>query len=133
MANTQSAKKRARQTIRKTVRNTAIKSDLRTALKKAYKLIQDGQAGDAVKQGVLDAVSTVMKAASKGVLHKKNASRKVSRLTAAYSDLLKKSLGQAEAAIEGAVATAKKAASPKAKKPAAKKAAAKKPAAKKKK
>jgi small subunit ribosomal protein S20 len=126
MANTQSAKKRARQTIKKTVRNQAIKSHIRTALKQAYKLIQEGQAGDTVKQGVLDAVSTVMKAASKGVLHKRNAARKVSRLTSAYSLLLKKSLGEAADSVSATVAAveAKATKAIKAKSP-AKKAAAK--------
>jgi small subunit ribosomal protein S20 len=109
MANTNSAKKRARQTIRKTIRNQAVKGQIRTALKKAYKVIQDGQTGDLVKQSVLEAVSTVMKAAAKGVLHKKNASRKVSRLTASYSQLLKKSLSSGEAGADAAPATKTKA------------------------
>ena len=64
MANIKSAKKRILVTQTKAARNKAIKSEVKTSIKK-----------------VEAAVSVIEKACSKGVYHKNNAARKVSRLS----------------------------------------------------
>ncbi len=79
MANTKSAKKRARQNTTRKDRNAQIKNQVRTALKSAYAKIEENSQGAA--EFVKMAISTIEKAASKGALHKKKASRTVSRLS----------------------------------------------------
>ena len=79
MANHKSAIKRHRQSIKKRLRNRKIKSDLNTKIKKANFEIKDGSA---IPQdgAVRFAVKALASAASKGIMHKKTASRKISRL-----------------------------------------------------
>jgi small subunit ribosomal protein S20 len=78
MANTKSAKKRARQTVKRTARNTTIRSQVKTAIRAARESIH---AESAEAQGkVTKAVSIVAKAAKRGTIHKRNAARRISRL-----------------------------------------------------
>ncbi|WP_224249503.1 30S ribosomal protein S20 [Hyalangium gracile] len=82
MANTKSAEKRNRQAQKRRARNTNVRTTVKTAVKKARETIATKDAtktGDALK----DAVRTLAKAASKGVLHKRTASRRIARLTKA--------------------------------------------------
>jgi small subunit ribosomal protein S20 len=80
MANHASAEKRNRQRIKRTTRNRAAKSALRTQLKKARAaLTTPGTAVDVIKQ----AESLLDRAASKGVIPVKRASRSKGRLAAA--------------------------------------------------
>ena len=80
MANIKSAKKRILVTQKRTARNKSIKSGVKTAIKKveAACAANDKAAADAA---LLNAISTIDKAQTKGIYHKNNASRKVSRLT----------------------------------------------------
>ena len=80
MANIKSAKKRIKVIAKKTLRNKIIKSRTKTAVKK---VLVAASAGDkaAALAALPVAVKTIDKAASKGVFHKNNASRKKSRLT----------------------------------------------------
>lgn len=80
MANTHSAVKRNRKAIKKNARNGAVKSAVRTALKKAREAIAKGDPV-AAKALVIAATTQLDKAASKGVLHARNASRHVARLS----------------------------------------------------
>ncbi len=80
MANIKSAKKRVKVIRTKTLRNKMIKSGVKTAVKKVYVAVEANDAA-AAKAALLNAVSVIDKAKSKGVLHKNTASRKVSRLT----------------------------------------------------
>lgn len=80
MANTKSAKKAARQTLRKTEVNKARRSRTRTSIKKVEEAIASGNAEAAVA-ALRNAEPEMMRAARAGVIHKNNASRKVSRLT----------------------------------------------------
>ena len=79
MANSAQAKKRVRQTARRTARNQARRSRIRTYLRKVEEAIARGE-----KDGALEALKSaqpeVMRGASKGVVHKNTASRKISRL-----------------------------------------------------
>ena len=78
MANIKSAKKRILVTETKAARNKAIKSGVKTAIKKAAVAANDKAAAEAALK---DATSVIASAGSKGIFHKNNAARKVSRLT----------------------------------------------------
>ena len=86
MANIKSAKKRILVAQKKADRNKAIRSKVKTSIKKVYAAIdqKDKEAAGAALQA---AVSTISKAASKGVYHKNTSSRKISRLTKAVNAL----------------------------------------------
>ncbi|MGL4496173.1 MAG: 30S ribosomal protein S20 [Beijerinckiaceae bacterium] len=86
MANTSSAKKAARQAVRRTELNKARKSRMRTFVRRAEEAIKAGDK-TAAAAAVSEAQPELMKAAQKGVLHKKTASRKISRMTAAVAKL----------------------------------------------
>ncbi|PDV97967.1 30S ribosomal protein S20 [Candidatus Chloroploca asiatica] len=77
MANTQSAKKRIRSNARKHERNTVYRSRVKTMVKKAEMSIFSGTPDE---EAVRDAISTLDKAAVKGIIHKNNAARRKSRL-----------------------------------------------------
>ena len=86
MANIKSAKKRILTSAKRTERNKAIRSGVKTATKKVYAAIEAADkaaAGEALKA----AIATIEKAGSKGVYHRGNVSRKVSRLTKAVNKL----------------------------------------------
>ena len=80
MANIKSAKKRILVTEIKTARNKSIRSEVKTAIKKVETAVvaNDKEAANAA---LLVAISTIESACSKGVYHKNNAARKVSRIT----------------------------------------------------
>ena len=86
MANIKSAKKRIDVTATKTEKNKAVKSKVKTYIKKVEAAVASGNKADA--QEVLKTASIeIEKAASKGVYHKNNASRKVSRLTRLVNEM----------------------------------------------
>lgn len=80
MANHASAIKRHKQSEKRKLRNAAVKTSLKTAVKKVKEAQVAGKADEA-KTNLMKAVSEIDKAVSKGVLHRNNAARKVSRLT----------------------------------------------------
>lgn len=86
MANIKSAKKRILVIETKTARNKAIKSKVKTSIKKVEAAVAAKDAA-AAKAALLTAVSDINKAASKGIYHKNNAARKVSRLTKAVNSI----------------------------------------------
>jgi small subunit ribosomal protein S20 len=75
-----SALKRARQTVKRNLRNTSVKSTLKTVIKKVETAVSSGNKEDALK-ALLEAVRELNMAASKGIIHRNTASRKISRLT----------------------------------------------------
>ncbi|MFO0675343.1 MAG: 30S ribosomal protein S20 [Polyangiaceae bacterium] len=81
MANHPSAEKRNRQRLKRTLRNRTVKSSVRTLVKKVHVAL-DAKDGAAAKTALATAIVALDKAATKGVLHVKAASRTVSRLTA---------------------------------------------------
>lgn len=81
MANTKSAKKAARQAVRRTQINKARTSRARTAVRSVEEAIASGNK-DAASQALRSAAPLLARTAQKGVIHKKTASRKVSRLSA---------------------------------------------------
>lgn len=79
MANTSSAKKAARKMIRRNEINTARKSRMKSDVRAVEEAIASGDKAKA--EAALKAAQPVlMRTAQKGVIHKKTASRKVSRL-----------------------------------------------------
>ena len=80
VANHKSAEKRHRQSKIRNARNTHIRSTMRSYVKKVRTAIADGDF-DTAKTLLEKAVPYIDKAASKGVIHKATASRKISRLT----------------------------------------------------
>ena len=86
MANIKSAKKRILVNRTKAERNKAIRSGVKTAIKKVYAAI-DAKDVEAAKVALKDATIAIDKATTKGVYHKNNASRKVSRLTKAVNGM----------------------------------------------
>ena len=86
MANIKSAKKRILVSKKKEMRNKAIKSKVKTLVKKVDAAIAEGNKAEA-EAALLVATSEISKAASKGIYHKNNASRKISRLTLAVNKL----------------------------------------------
>lgn len=78
MANHKSAKKRAQQSQVRRLRNRSVKTTLKNMEKKIHAA---KEAGDENKDEILRKTqSAIHKAAKKGVIHKKTASRKISRL-----------------------------------------------------
>ena len=86
MANSKSAAKRARQTKKQAERNKTIRTNLKSVVRSCREAIEAGDvtsANDALKK----ATQTIRKACSKGIIHKANASRRVSRLVVAVNNL----------------------------------------------
>ena len=86
MANIKSAKKRILVNQTKAARNKAIRSKVKTMIKKVDAAIAAGDKA-AAQASLLTAISEIDRAASKGVFHKNNASRKVARLTKAVNGI----------------------------------------------
>ena len=78
MANIKSAKKRILVSRTRADRNKAIRSGVKTAIKKVYAAIETGDK---------EAAKAELTAATKGVYHKNNAARKVSRLSKAVNGM----------------------------------------------
>ena len=81
MANIKSAKKRILVN-----RNKSIRSAVKTAIKKVDTAVANNDAA-AAKAALPAAISAINAAASKGVYHKNNAARKVSRISKAVNTL----------------------------------------------
>jgi len=78
LANIESAKKRNRQNVKRRIRNRDLRSRARTQVKVARQAVQaDAKTAEPT---VRKAASELDRAAVKGVLHKRNAARRKSRL-----------------------------------------------------
>ena len=86
MANTPGAKKAIRKIERRTEVNKARRSRMRTYVRKFEEALEAGDAS-AAKTAFVVAESELMRAVTKGVLHKNTGSRKVSRLAAQLKKL----------------------------------------------
>jgi small subunit ribosomal protein S20 len=80
LATHKSAEKRDRQSVKRRERNIAGKSAIKTRIKSVLSAVgtKDKEASASALKAAIPALD---KAAVKGVIHKKNASRKISRLT----------------------------------------------------
>jgi small subunit ribosomal protein S20 len=81
MANTSSAKKAVRKMHRRTEVNKDRRSALRTQVRKVEEAISSGDK-EAAASAMKAAQPLLVRTAQKGVMHKRTASRKVSRLSA---------------------------------------------------
>ena len=79
MANTKSAKKAVRQTVRRTADNKARRTRLRSSVRKVEEAIASGNR-EAAQAALKEAEPIIVRTGQKGVVHRKTASRKVSRL-----------------------------------------------------
>ncbi len=86
MANHKSALKRARQSELKRVRNMGYKTRSKNTVKEVRAAITDGDKEKAIET-LKKAMSIIQKSASKGVFHKKKASRKISRLASQINQI----------------------------------------------
>ena len=86
MANIKSAKKRILVAEIRTARNKSIKSEVKTLTKKVEAAVAANDKAAAV-EALKVATSAIESAASKGVYHKNNAARKVSRLAKLVNEL----------------------------------------------
>ena len=80
MANTKSAKKAARQTLRRTDANKGRRSRMRSYARKVEEAIAAGNK-EAAAAALKEAEPVLARTAQKGLLHRKAAARKVSRLS----------------------------------------------------
>jgi len=74
-----SAQKRARQSEERRLRNAALKSLLKTSAKKVLLAVEEKNVEEA-RKALARAIPIIQKIASKKVIHKKTAARKISRL-----------------------------------------------------
>ena len=86
MANHKSAEKRNRQAQARRLRNRINRSKMKTVVRSLNEAIASGSVEEA-KAALESAVPVIAKTASKGTIHKKNASRKISRLTKRVNSL----------------------------------------------
>ncbi|MDR3089676.1 MAG: 30S ribosomal protein S20 [Desulfobulbaceae bacterium] len=80
MANHKSAEKRNRQSQARRARNGMNKSRMRTAVRKVNEAVAAGSQED-MTEILRQAISVIAKTAAKGTIHKRNAARRISRLT----------------------------------------------------
>jgi small subunit ribosomal protein S20 len=86
VANTQQARKRARQAEKARMHNASLRSMVRTYIKKVVAAIKTGDA-DAAKNAYTAAVPVIDRIADKGIIHKNKAARHKSRLNAQIKEL----------------------------------------------
>lgn len=86
MANIKSAAKRAKIAKVRTLRNKSILSSVKTAIKN-FEAAVAAKDVEKAKSTLITAVSTIDKAASKGLLHKNNAANKKSRLSKMFNQI----------------------------------------------
>ena len=91
MPTMKSAKKRLRQNVKHNLRNRSYRSALKTQIKDYLGVVKEGKV-QAAEEELRLTVQKLDKAAKKGILHKKTASRRKSRLT--------KKLNQIKAAVQ---------------------------------
>ena len=88
MANTKSARKATRKIARRTIVNKTRRSLLRNSVRRIEEAIASGDRTAALA-AFKQAEPAIMRAAQRGVVHKNNASRKVSRLAHRIAKLAK--------------------------------------------
>lgn len=80
MANHKSALKRDRQSQQRRLRNRNNRTQVKNAIRKINEAVA-AQSVESAQEALRSAIPVIDRAAVKGAIHKKNASRKVSRLT----------------------------------------------------
>lgn len=75
-----SAMKRARQAEKKNLRNRGERTKIKNVMKTVEAALKD-ENKDTAKESLIVALKTISSAQSKGIIHKNNAARKISKLT----------------------------------------------------
>lgn len=86
MPNTSSAKKMLRKSERRKVINKMRKSLVKTMIKKVMKTIETGTKIEAIK-AFREAQPHIQRSASKGIFHKNNVARKISKLSSKIKNM----------------------------------------------
>jgi small subunit ribosomal protein S20 len=86
LANHKSALKRARQSEIRRLRNKGYKTRVKNIIKEVQKAA-DEHSPEEARTAFTNAVSTIQKTASKGVIHRNTAARKISRLARRVNQL----------------------------------------------
>lgn len=84
MANTKSALKRIKQSKARRLRNRQVKSKVKHSIRNFLNSLEEGNE-ETARQNLISAGKAIDKAASKGVLHKRTAARKKSRLAKKFN------------------------------------------------
>ena len=92
MAGSKSAQKKVQTSERRRLRNQSARSRCKTSITKAEKFIFSGEIESAQK-AVVSAVSSLDRAAEKGIIHSNNAARRKSRLMKKLNETLKLTSG----------------------------------------
>ena len=87
MANHKSAIKRARQSEERRIRNRSQKTRMKNAIKSVEQAVSSNTTENAAEK-LREAISVIHKTAQKGVIHKNQASRKISRITLRMNNLI---------------------------------------------
>jgi small subunit ribosomal protein S20 len=96
MAHTKSARKRIRQDAKRHLRNQSVKTRVRSLTKK-FRLSLEESDTEVITKALHETVRELNKAASKGIIHHKTASRKISRLNKAAHKKLSPAAAEAPA------------------------------------
>lgn len=100
---TASAKKQARAGVRRALRNRAVRSEVKTKVVKARRSLTGAPVAESERYAIaLEAIQSLDRAASKGILHRNNAGRRKSRLAKQLSKLAASGAGTG-AAVAGKV------------------------------
>lgn len=86
MANHKDAIKRAKQNERRRARNRHYRSQMRNRVKAVRTAVEAGDV-DAAQEALRNAMSVIHRTASKGVIHRNQAARRISRLNKAVKKL----------------------------------------------
>ncbi len=86
LANHKSAIKRAKQNTIKQKRNNVVRTRVKNSVKQVQLAVSEGNQ-ESAESALNSAKSTIHKASKKGVMHDKNASRKISRLSTLVNSL----------------------------------------------
>ena len=86
MANHKDALKRARQSERRRAQNRHYRTMMRTRIKAVRDAVEAGEV-DTAQAALRDAQSTIHRLVSKGIIHRNNGARRISRLNAAVKKL----------------------------------------------
>jgi len=97
LAHTKSAQKQERVAEKRRLRNRSVRSRAKTTITKAEKLIFAGEI-EAAREAVVAAISSLDKAAEKGIIHSNNAARRKSRLMKKLNQALSSSEAEPEKA-----------------------------------
>jgi len=87
-----SAIKRAQQAEKRRLRNSHVKSTMKTTIKKALAVVNDKDKAN-VEVATKAAIACIDRASSKGVIHRNQAARRVSRLAKKAHKVLTESTG----------------------------------------